>query len=111
MILEEKLPENAAKQGEYLMKRLNELKDEYEEIGDVRGKGLMVGVEFVKSKETKEPNKKFREKVIEEAFKRGLILLGAGTSSLRLQPPLVIREDHVDTAVEILEEAIRSART
>ncbi len=111
VILEEKLPENAAKQGEYLMKRLNELKDRYEEIGDVRGKGLMVGVEFVKNKETKEPNKKFRERVIEEAFKRGLILLGAGTSSLRLQPPLVIREEHVDVAVEILEESIKSAKT
>lgn len=110
VILEEKLPENAAKQGEYLMKRLNELKDRYEEVGDVRGKGLMVGVEFVKSKETKEPNKKFREKVIEEAFKRGLILLGAGTSSLRLQPPLVIKEEHVDVAVEILEESIKSAK-
>jgi len=111
VILEEKLPENAAKQGEYLMKRLNELKDRYEEIGDVRGKGLMVGVEFVKSKDTKEPNKKFRERVIEEAFKRGLILLGAGISSLRLQPPLVIREEHVDVAVEILEESIKSAKT
>lgn len=110
VILEEKLPENAAKQGEYLVKRLNELKEKYEEIGDVRGKGLMVGVEFVKSKETKEPNKKFREKVIEEAFKRGLILLGAGTSSLRLQPPLVIREEHVDVAIEILEESIKSAK-
>ncbi|MCD6324309.1 MAG: aminotransferase class III-fold pyridoxal phosphate-dependent enzyme [Desulfurococcales archaeon] len=107
---EEKLPERAAKLGEYFMKRLSELQQKYEEIGDVRGKGLMIGVEFVKSKDTKEPNKKLRNKVIDEVFKRGLIILGAGTSALRIQPPLVVKEEHIDTAVEILEEAIRAAK-
>ncbi len=108
---EERLPERAAELGDYFMKRLNELKDRYEEIGDVRGKGLMIGVEFVKSKDTKEPNKELRNKVIEEAFKRGLIILGSGTSSLRIQPPLVIKKEHIDIALEILEEAIKAAKS
>ncbi len=107
---EEKLPEKAARLGDYFMKRLKELQEKYEEIGDVRGKGLMIGVEFVKDRDTKEPNKELRNKVIEEAFKRGLIILGSGTSALRIQPPLVIKEEHIDTAVEILDEAIKVSR-
>ncbi len=109
VIQSERLAENATKLGEYFMARLRELQEKYEVIGDVRGKGLMVGVEFVKNKDSKEPNKKVRNKVIEEAFKRGLIILGAGISALRLQPPLVIKKEHVDIAVEILEEAIKTA--
>ena len=108
VIQEEKLPENAAKVGTYLMKRLRELQDKYDQIGDVRGRGLMIGVEFVKNRETKEPYVAFRNTVIEEAFKRGLIILGAGISALRIQPPLVIKEEHVDIAIEILEESIKA---
>jgi len=106
---EEKLPERAAKLGEYFMKRLKELQDKYDYIGDVRGKGLMIGVEFVKDRKTKEPFKKLRNAVIDEAFKRGLIILGSGISALRIQPPLVIKEEHIDIATEILDQAIKAA--
>lgn len=105
----EGLVENAARMGEYFMKGLRELMDRYEPIGDVRGRGLMIGVEFVKSKDTKEPYPKLRGRVIEEAFKRGLIILGAGKSALRIQPPLVIKREHVDIALEIIEEAVKAA--
>ncbi len=111
VIEEEKLPERAAELGDYFMRRLRELMDKHEEIGDVRGKGLMIGVEFVKDRETKAPNKELRNKVIEEAFKRGLIILGSGTSALRIQPPLVIKKGHIDIAVEILDEAIKVAKS
>ena len=109
VIEEERLVENAAKVGAYLMKRLKELQEKYEPIGDVRGKGLMIGVEFVEDRRTKKPAVKLRNMVIDEAFKRGLIILGAGISALRIQPPLVIKEEHVDIAIEILDEAIRAA--
>ena len=107
---EERLPERAAELGDYFMKRLGELMDKHEEIGDVRGKGLMIGVEFVKDRSSKTPDKKFRDRVIWESFKRGLIILGAGTSALRIQPPLVIRKEHIDIAIEILDEAIKAAK-
>ncbi len=109
IIKSEKLVENAARVGDYFMKRLKELQDKYEPIGDVRGKGLMIGVEFVKSRDSKEPYPKLRNLVIEEAFKRGLIILGAGRSALRIQPPLVIKKEHVDIALEILDKAIDAA--
>jgi 4-aminobutyrate aminotransferase len=109
VIQEEKLAENAARQGEYMMKRLSELQERFEAIGDVRGKGLMIGVEFVKNKDSKEPWKKLRNLVIDEAFKRGLVILGSGISSLRIQPPLVIKREHVDIAMEIFEEALKAA--
>ncbi|RLG46090.1 MAG: acetyl ornithine aminotransferase family protein [Thermoproteota archaeon] len=108
IIEREGLLENASRMGEYLKKRLEELAGEFELIGDVRGLGLMVGVEFVRDRRTKEPATEERNRVIEEAFKRGLILLGAGPSSLRLAPPLVITREEVDVGVEILREAIRA---
>lgn len=106
---EEKLPERAAELGEYFMKRLKELQDKYDYIGDVRGRGLMIGVEFVKDRESKEPFKKLRNAVVDEAFKRGLIILGSGISALRIQPPLVIKKEHIDIATEILDQAIKAA--
>mgnify|MGYP000123674376 CR=1 FL=1 len=109
VIEEERLADNAAKMGAYLRKRLRELQDKYDPIGDVRGRGLMIGVEFVKDRRTKEPYVKFRNIVIEEAFKRGLIILGAGISALRIQPPLVIKEEHIDIAIEIMDQALKAA--
>ncbi len=100
------LIENASRVGEYLIKRLRELQEKYEVIGDVRGLGLMVGMEFVKDRESKEPYKKLLEKVIMGSFKRGLIVIGSGVSTLRFSPPLTITEDVVDEAVEILDETI-----
>ena len=101
------LMDNASKVGEYLHKRLEELKEKYEIIGDVRGLGLMIGVELVKDRATKEPAKKELGKLLEYTFKNGLLLIGAGLSAVRFAPPLNISEEHVDEALEIFEEGIK----
>jgi len=105
-IQKNKLPERAAKLGDYLKKRLTELQEKYSIIGDVRGLGLMVGVELVKD-EKKTPAKKERGKLIQEAFKRGLLLLGAGESSLRIAPPLIITQEQIDMGLEIFEKVLK----
>ncbi|MHA1713560.1 MAG: aminotransferase class III-fold pyridoxal phosphate-dependent enzyme [Candidatus Ranarchaeia archaeon] len=102
---EQDLRGNAKTQGAYLKKRWQEFQESHPEVGDVRGIGLMIGVEFVKDPETREPNPKLRNALMEQAFKEGLMLLGAGKNSLRLCPPLIIQQEHVDMAMEIVESA------
>jgi len=104
----EKLLENATRQGIYLKKRLEELMTKYEVIGDVRGIGLMVATEFVKDRKTKEYATKLRDDIETEAYKRGLILLGCGRSSIRYIPPLIVTEDDIDEAIDILDASIDS---
>ncbi len=94
--------ENARVVGEYLMGKLKEMQQNHPSIGDVRGRGLMVGVELVLDRETKEPAHDLRDKVVDEAFKRGLLLLGCGTSTIRISPALNITREIVDEALEIL---------
>jgi 4-aminobutyrate aminotransferase len=106
-LLENGLIENAARLGEIALARLNELKEHYEFIGDVRGKGLMVGVELVGDAITKEPVRDLRNAVVLEAFKNGLLLLGAGESAVRFIPPLVIQEDELHVGLEIFEKALK----
>jgi 4-aminobutyrate aminotransferase len=106
-LLENGLIENAARLGEIAVKRLAALQERYDFIGDVRGKGLMVGVELVADRETKEPVRDMRNAVVLEAFKNGLLLLGAGESSIRFIPPLVIQEDELHVGLEIFETALR----
>jgi len=103
----ERLDQNAAKVGGHLLKRFKELLDKHEKIGDVRGRGMMVGVEFVENRNTKKPAKEFRNAVINETFKNGLVLLGAGMSSLRLAPPLILTEEQADVGAEIFEAALK----
>ncbi|MCI4367161.1 MAG: aminotransferase class III-fold pyridoxal phosphate-dependent enzyme, partial [Thermoplasmata archaeon] len=110
VIEREKLLENSRKQGAHLMQRLKELQQKHEVIGDVRGLGLMVATEFVESREDKTPNVKLKDRVLEESYKRGLLLLPCGKSSIRYIPPLVIQESEVDEGVQILDEAITAAR-
>jgi 4-aminobutyrate aminotransferase len=110
VIEKERLLDNARDQGAYLLGRLRELQSKFEEIGDVRGLGLMTATEFVKDRKTKEPAVAFRDRVIEESYKRGLILLGCGKSSIRYIPPLIVRREEIDEAIEILEAAMRTAR-
>lgn len=100
------LVENAAKTGKYLLERFREISEDYQILGDVRGKGLMIGLEFVKDRDTKEPATGKRDKILEEAFKQGLILLGAGDCSLRLAPPLTLSKEQADTGLEIFEEVL-----
>ncbi len=101
--------ENARVMGEYLMGKLKEMQRNHPSIGDVRGRGLMVGVELVLDRETKEPAHDLRDKVVDEAFKRGLLLLGCGTSTIRISPALNITREIVDEALEILDVALGEA--
>lgn len=106
VIQEERLMENAARVGERLLGNLRELVRESRLIGDVRGLGLMIGVEMVKDKETKEIAKAETDAVMLECFKRGLLLLPCGPNSMRFSPPLIITEAQAGTAFEIFAEAL-----
>ena len=75
-------------------------------IGDVRGRGLMIGVELVRDRQTKERATTERDRVVRECFTRGLLVLGAGRNAIRLSPPLVLTKEQADTAVRILDEAL-----
>jgi 4-aminobutyrate aminotransferase len=78
-------------------------------VGDVRGRGLMIGVDIVKDKATKEYAPEQRDRIVELAFERGLLFLGCGPSTVRLCPPLIVTEDEADVAVDVLEECITLA--
>ena len=106
-IKEEKLLENAVKQGNYIMKWLQNLKDERGIVGDVRGKGLMIGVEIVKDKETKGPGGDEAREVMLRCWKRGIAIITCGASTLRIVPPLTITRELVDAGLEIIEDVIK----
>jgi len=106
IIEEENLLENTRRQGEYIFKRLNEMKEEIDVIGDVRGLGLMAGIELVKSKDEPLPNRELLKKVLISAFKKGLLVIGAGKSVIRISPPLTITRDAIDIGLEIIQESI-----
>jgi 4-aminobutyrate aminotransferase len=106
----EKLLDNARRQGEHLIQRLRELQQKHDVIGDVRGLGLMTATEFIRGAGDKAPNPALRDRIVQESYRRGLVLLPCGKSSIRYIPPLVIRQDEVDEGVEILDQAIAAAR-
>ena len=105
-LVEEGLMANAAAMGERLLAGLRRLQERHACIGDVRGVGLMIGVEFVKDRATREPAPELLRDLVLAAFQRGLLLLGAGKSTLRLAPPLVVDETDVDTALAILDRLL-----
>lgn len=105
-LLEEGLLDNAAKVGNYLLNKLRHLASKHSAIGDVRGLGLMVGMELVRDRATKEPAVQLRDALVQRCFHKGLLLLGCGANTVRFCPPLVINEDDVDAAVEIVDEAL-----
>ncbi|MEM0129709.1 MAG: acetyl ornithine aminotransferase family protein [Thermoplasmata archaeon] len=111
VIEKERLLDNARRRGEHLIARLRELAQRHEVIGDVRGLGLMVATEFVTDRRTRAPAVALRDRVIEEALKRGLILLPCGRSSIRYIPPLVVTDEEIDTAIGIVDAAIAAARS
>ena len=108
-LVEEELMVNAQSMGEYAMDALEEMQSRHQTIGEVRGKGLMIGVEFVDGDGAKRPAHEFRERVIEEAYTRGLLLLGCGESAVRLAPALSIEESLLDEGLRIIEESISTA--
>lgn len=106
-LLEEGLMANAAARGDQMMSGLKEIQKTIECIGDVRGKGLMIGVEIVKDRVTKESAPDWRAEIISRAFRKGLLILGCGESTIRLCPALTISPEEVDVGLSILEEVIR----
>jgi 4-aminobutyrate aminotransferase len=108
-LLEEELVENAARMGAHLMDRMRDWPARFGCVGEVRGLGLMIGIEFVGDKATREPAPLIRNAIVDRAFHEGLLVLGAGDSTIRLCPPLVVNRDQCDFAVETLEECIAKA--
>jgi len=105
-LLKDRLMANAADVGGYLMDGLRALMAKHTLIGDVRGRGLMVGVELVRDRQTKERAVEERDAVVNGAFARGLLLLGAGKNAIRFSPPLVITRAQADIAVRIFDDAL-----
>ena len=106
-LLEENLMANATAMGDRLLQGLRTLQKSYECMGDVRGKGLMVGVELVKDRETKERAVAWRDGLIKGAFQRGLLLLGCGQNCIRFCPALTVTGEEVDVCLTIFEEVLR----
>lgn len=105
-LLEEGLMANAAKMGHRLLRGLKKLQKSHPLIGDVRGKGLMIGVEIVKNRKTREPAVHAINTIALEAFRKGLLLLPCGESVMRFAPPLIVDKDQVDTAVDIFSKIL-----
>jgi len=101
------LAENASRVGNYFIKRLNELKERHPLLGDVRGKGLMVGIELVKDEKTKTPAAKEAASIQDMMRERGVLVTLSGDSTIRMLPPLIVTTEHVNTAVEALGDAIK----
>jgi 4-aminobutyrate aminotransferase len=102
-LIEGGLMENARVMGERLMAGALRLAEKYPAVGDVRGLGLMIGMEFVKDRESRVRNPGIVEKLVQSAFQRGLLLLGAGPSALRFAPPLVVDEYDIDTGLRMID--------
>ncbi len=109
-LLQNGLMRNATRMGGYIMKRLNGMMRRYPIMGDVRGKGLMIGIEFVKSRKTKERAPETADWIANECFRNGLMLLTCGQNSIRFIPPLIISQDTIDQALEIFEKAVAKAQ-
>ena len=108
-LVEEGLMKNAAEVGNFLLGRLRELAVRHPLIGDVRGLGLMIGVDLVKNRTTHETAPVERDAILQHCFSQGLVLLGCGESAIRLCPALVVTKEEAETAVRILDSALAEA--
>ncbi len=106
VIEKENLLQNSTEVGNHMVRRMADWPRKHKLVGDVRGRGLMVGVELVKDKQTKEYAADERDRVVELAFERGVLFLGCGPSTVRISPSLVVTKDEADVAVNVLEECI-----
>jgi 4-aminobutyrate aminotransferase len=107
-ILERELIDNAARVGAHIRARLDEFPKRFPIVGDVRGLGLMIGLEIVRDQATKERAPELRDRIVNMCFERGLLLLGAGPNSIRICPPLVITKDQADHAVDTIESCLKA---
>ncbi|MBE2238588.1 MAG: acetyl ornithine aminotransferase family protein [Caldilineaceae bacterium] len=101
--------QNAVDQGDYILQRLHVMAARHPSMGDVRGKGLMLGVEFVQDKVTKVADARLRNRIVELAFEHGLLIMGCGANSMRIIPPLVVTRAEVDEGLDIFEHALTMA--
>ncbi|HEX9076346.1 MAG TPA: aminotransferase class III-fold pyridoxal phosphate-dependent enzyme, partial [Anaerolineae bacterium] len=108
-LIENGMMQNAAQMGEYILDALSEMETRHPSIGQVRGRGLMVGAELVKDKGTKEPAPQLRNRVVHTCFEHGLLTLGCGRSTIRFMPPLMIQKELVEDGLEIFEHALTEA--
>jgi 4-aminobutyrate aminotransferase len=108
-LIEEEYMANAAEVGQYTLDALAEIQTRHPSIGEVRGIGLMIGVEFVKNKNTKEPADQIRDMIVDRSFESGLLTLGCGKNTIRISPPLCISKPQIDDGLQIFEEAITYA--
>ncbi len=106
VIEREHLLPNATAVGDHMQQRMAEWPKKHKLVGDVRGRGLMLGVEFVKDKKTKEYATAERDRIAVLAFERGILFLGCGPSTIRIAPPLIVTKEEADVALDVLEEAI-----
>jgi 4-aminobutyrate aminotransferase-like enzyme len=107
------LIDTAKENGEYFKKRLFELMDRHELVGDVRGEGFFLGMELVKDRKTKEPAKEVAAKLLQETFKRKMLigLGGLDGNVVRIEPPLVLTREHIDESIDVFDEALRACRS
>jgi len=97
---------NAARMGEYIFGRMADWRERHPIVGDIRGKGLMIGIEIVRDQKTKEKAPDLRNRLVQMAFQKGVLLLGSGDTTLRLMPPLIVEEEQADFALNVLEGCI-----
>jgi 4-aminobutyrate aminotransferase len=105
-LLKDSLIKNAATVGDHLMAGLKDLQKRHPLIGDVRGKGLMIGIELVRNRQTKERATTERDVIVDKMFAKGVLVLGAGRNAIRLSPPLVLTKDQANACIKALDEAI-----
>jgi len=101
---------NAEEVGNHILRRMKDWPTKHKLVGDVRGRGLMIGVEFVADQQTKRQAPELRDRVVELAFERGVLLLGCGPSTIRIAPPLITTKEQADTAMDVLEECVELAK-
>jgi 4-aminobutyrate aminotransferase len=106
VIEKERLLRNSQEVGDHMMKRMAGWPKKHKIVGDVRGRGLMIGVDIVKDQATREYGNSERDRVVEAAFARGILFLGCGPSTVRIAPPLIVTKDEADVAMDALEESI-----
>jgi 4-aminobutyrate aminotransferase len=109
-LLEEQYIENARRVGAFLLGRMADWPARHRIVGDVRGKGLMIGVEIVRDQKTKERAGDLRDAIVDMAFEKGVLLLGAGENTIRIAPPLLIDEEQAAFAAQTLETCINAAQ-
>lgn len=110
-LVDQQYRENARRMGEYILRRLADWPERHRLVGEVRGLGLLIALELVRDKKTKEIASAERDRVVEAAFRRGVLLLGSGRNVVRMMPPLLIDEEQADCALHVLEEALAEVET